>query len=276
VQGPEFDSFAFLVAQTQGSGGLLPGPPISAKRTRKARHLPPLSPNVDRFSLHKSYCTPGERTSPGAGTTRRSVRASVRRPPPSPRRAAGEPYVRVNQEARKGLSFPSERVFVRAILLHFPINRSTRRETVPYAGAIQAAGRTPTQVQAEIVKALANLAIRPQAEAQNISLISVLGEVNKADRFPAQPASERHNTRWGHAPRAASIARNGGFSPDSNRSSGPVCAASAGITQRRDANCRQICGGWSQEPLRRPHVRHPARCERFDSSIPTRKPDRRR
>jgi polysaccharide export outer membrane protein len=66
--------------------------------------------------------------------------------------------------------------------------------SVPYAGAIRAAGRTPTQVQAEIVERIKNRAIEPQAvvalQNQNTSLISVLGEVNTPNRFPALPAGE--------------------------------------------------------------------------------------
>ena len=66
--------------------------------------------------------------------------------------------------------------------------------SVPYAGAIRAAGRTPSEVQQEIVAAIKNRAIDPQAvvalTTQNTSLISVLGEVNLPARFPAQPAGE--------------------------------------------------------------------------------------
>jgi polysaccharide export outer membrane protein len=66
--------------------------------------------------------------------------------------------------------------------------------SVPYAGAIRAAGKTPTEVQREIVAAIKNRAIDPQAvvalATQNTSLISVLGEVNTPNRFPAQPAGE--------------------------------------------------------------------------------------
>jgi polysaccharide export outer membrane protein len=67
--------------------------------------------------------------------------------------------------------------------------------TVPYAGPIKAAGRTPTQVEEEIVNAIKSRAIDPQAvvalATQNTSLISVLGEVNLPSRFPAFPAGER-------------------------------------------------------------------------------------
>ncbi len=67
--------------------------------------------------------------------------------------------------------------------------------TVPYAGEIHAAGKTPTQVQNEIIAALRNRAIQPQVivsvATQNTSLISVLGAVNQPNRFPAQQAGER-------------------------------------------------------------------------------------
>jgi polysaccharide biosynthesis/export protein len=67
--------------------------------------------------------------------------------------------------------------------------------SVPYAGLIRAAGRTPSQVQQSIVDAIKNRAIDPQAvvalATQNTSLISVLGEVNLPNRIAAQPAGER-------------------------------------------------------------------------------------
>jgi polysaccharide biosynthesis/export protein len=67
--------------------------------------------------------------------------------------------------------------------------------SVPYAGPIRAAKRTPKQVQDEIVEKLKNRAIEPQAVVslvdQQTSLISVLGEVTKPSRFPAHHAGER-------------------------------------------------------------------------------------
>jgi polysaccharide biosynthesis/export protein len=66
--------------------------------------------------------------------------------------------------------------------------------SVPYAGAVRAAGKTPSEVQKTIVSTIKNRAIDPQAvvalATQNTSLISVLGEVNTPNRFPAQPAGE--------------------------------------------------------------------------------------
>lgn len=66
---------------------------------------------------------------------------------------------------------------------------------VPYAGAILAKGRTPAEIQRSIVDALKNRAIEPQVVVslvdQHTSLISVLGDVRAAGRFPASPSGER-------------------------------------------------------------------------------------
>jgi polysaccharide export outer membrane protein len=67
--------------------------------------------------------------------------------------------------------------------------------SVPYAGTVRAAGRSPVEVQNAIVGAIKNRAIEPQAVvalvAQNTSLISVLGDVRAPGRFPANAAGER-------------------------------------------------------------------------------------
>ena len=70
--------------------------------------------------------------------------------------------------------------------------------SVPYAGLVPTAGKTPAEVQQEIVKRIRNRAIEPQVVValvtQNTSLITVVGEVNTAftpsGRIPAQPAGE--------------------------------------------------------------------------------------
>ena len=66
--------------------------------------------------------------------------------------------------------------------------------TIPYAGKIRAAGRTPVQVQDAIVDALKNRAIEPQVVVsivnQNSSLITVLGDVGTPSRFPANYNAE--------------------------------------------------------------------------------------
>ena len=67
--------------------------------------------------------------------------------------------------------------------------------TVPYAGSVVAKGRTPAEIQHAIVDSLKNCAIEPQAVVslinQQTSLISVLGDVRAAGRFPASPSGER-------------------------------------------------------------------------------------
>jgi polysaccharide biosynthesis/export protein len=69
--------------------------------------------------------------------------------------------------------------------------------SVPYAGAIRAAGRTNVQVQTDIIDRIKNRAIEPQAAVtltqQRTSLISVMGEVNTPVRFgvPAAGAGDR-------------------------------------------------------------------------------------
>ena len=66
---------------------------------------------------------------------------------------------------------------------------------VPYAGEVRAKGRTPAEIQADIVNALKARALEPQVVValakQNTSLISVLGDVRQAGRFPASPSGER-------------------------------------------------------------------------------------
>jgi polysaccharide biosynthesis/export protein len=66
--------------------------------------------------------------------------------------------------------------------------------SVPYAGIIHAKGRTQVELQQAIVDALKNRAIEPQVVVslvdQRTSLISVLGEVNKPARFPANMEAE--------------------------------------------------------------------------------------
>jgi polysaccharide export outer membrane protein len=67
--------------------------------------------------------------------------------------------------------------------------------TVPYAGAIQAKGRTVVEVQKTIANSLKDRAIEPQAVValvdQRATSVSVLGEVNTSSRFPVNASGER-------------------------------------------------------------------------------------
>jgi polysaccharide export outer membrane protein len=120
-----------------------------------------------------------------------------RRPPPEIKFGIGDVVsVSIFEAAAGGLFIPSE-AGVRpgnfVTLPNQPVDTSGNL-SVPYAGAIRAMGKTPTEVQEAIVDKIKNRAIEPQAIValvnQNTSLISVLGDVNTPNRFPALPAGE--------------------------------------------------------------------------------------
>lgn len=105
--------------------------------------------------------------------------------------------ITIFEAAAGGLFIPSEAGVRPGNFITLPNQAvdSAGNITVPYAGAIKAAGQTPSQVQQAIVNALKNRAIEPQAVValvdQRTSLISVLGEVNLPQRVPANASSER-------------------------------------------------------------------------------------
>jgi polysaccharide biosynthesis/export protein len=125
-----------------------------------------------------------------------------RRPPPEVKFGIGDVVsVTIFEAAAGGLFIPSE-AGVRPgnfiTLPNQPID-TAGNITVPYAGAVRAAGRTPSQVQQDIVDRIKDRAIEPQAVValvtQNTSLITVIGEINTAftsstGRVPAQPSGE--------------------------------------------------------------------------------------
>jgi polysaccharide biosynthesis/export protein len=101
------------------------------------------------------------------------------------------------EAAAGGLFFPLEGGLRNGNFLTLPnqIVDDKGTITVPYAGAIRARGRTAQEIQAAIVDALKGRALEPQAvvtvvERRN-AMISVLGEVNTAVRYPANVAGER-------------------------------------------------------------------------------------
>jgi polysaccharide biosynthesis/export protein len=126
-----------------------------------------------------------------------------KRPPPEIKFGIGDVVsVTIFEAAAGGLFIPIE-AGVRpgnfVTLPNQPID-TNGNITVPYAGAVRAAGKTPTQVQTAIVNAVKNRAIEPQVivalATQNTSLISVFGEVNGSGsavggRVPAMPGGER-------------------------------------------------------------------------------------
>jgi len=105
--------------------------------------------------------------------------------------------VSVFEAAAGGLFIPAEASVRPGNFIALP-NQSVDSQgniTVPYAGPIQAKGRTAAEVQAAIVEALKNRAIDPQAVVtlveQRTSLISILGEVNNPARLAASAAGEK-------------------------------------------------------------------------------------
>jgi polysaccharide export outer membrane protein len=120
-----------------------------------------------------------------------------RRPPREIKFGIGDVVsVTIFEAAAGGLFIPAEASVRPGNFVNLPNqNIDTKGNiSVPYAGAIRAAGRTPSEVQDAIVDALRNRAIEPQAVValidQRTSLISVLGDVNTPNRFPANAAGE--------------------------------------------------------------------------------------
>ncbi|MET4278142.1 MULTISPECIES: polysaccharide biosynthesis/export family protein [unclassified Bradyrhizobium] len=120
------------------------------------------------------------------------------RPPPSIKFGIGDVVaVSIFEAAAGGLFIPAEAGVRPGNFVALPNQNvdSAGFITVPYAGAVKAAGRTPSEIQQDIVKAIGNRAIEPQVVVslvtQNTSLISVLGEVNLPTRLTANAAGER-------------------------------------------------------------------------------------
>jgi polysaccharide export outer membrane protein len=123
------------------------------------------------------------------------------RPPPEIRFGIGDVLgVTIFEAAAGGLFIPAE-AGVRpgnfVTLPNQPID-TKGMISVPYAGLVPAAGKTPSEVEQIIVDRIKNRAIEPQVvvalATQNTSLISVFGEINASvvtGRLPAQPAGER-------------------------------------------------------------------------------------
>lgn len=131
-------------------------------------------------------------------TPRLSTAFANRTPPKSFRFGIGDIVsVTVFEAAAGGLFIPAEASVRPGNFVVIP-NQAVDdggNITVPYAGAIKANGRTPSEVQRAIVDALKNRAIEPQVVVsvveQRTSLISVLGDVRASGRFPASPSGER-------------------------------------------------------------------------------------
>jgi polysaccharide export outer membrane protein len=121
-----------------------------------------------------------------------------RRPPPTIKFGIGDVVsVTIFEAAAGGLFIPSEAGVRPGNFVQIPNQSvdSSGNITVPYAGAVRAQGRTPSEVQQDIIRSIGNRAIEPQAVValtdQRTSLISVLGDVNLPSRLQANAAGER-------------------------------------------------------------------------------------
>src|ERR1700722_13184831 len=126
------------------------------------------------------------------------------RPPPEIRFGIGDVVgVTIFEAAAGGLFIPAEASVRPGNFVTIPNQPVDTKGyiSVPYAGLVPTAGKTPAQVEKEIVDRIKNRAIEPQAVValvtQNSSLITVIGEINSTftasptGRLPAQPAGER-------------------------------------------------------------------------------------
>jgi len=124
------------------------------------------------------------------------------RPPPEIKFGIGDVVsVTIFEAAAGGLFIPSEAGVRPGNFVTLPNQPIDTKGyiSVPYAGLVPAAGKTPSDVEKEIVNRVKDRAIEPQAVValvtQNTSLVTVVGEVNTAftpsGRIPAQPAGER-------------------------------------------------------------------------------------
>jgi polysaccharide biosynthesis/export protein len=126
-----------------------------------------------------------------------------RRPPPEIRFGIGDVIsVSIFEAAAGGLFIPSEAGVRPGNFVTLPNQPVDTKGmiSVPYAGLVPTAGKTPAEVQQEIVARIKNRAIEPQAVVAlvtpNSSLITVIGEINSTitsptGRVPAQPSGER-------------------------------------------------------------------------------------
>jgi polysaccharide export outer membrane protein len=124
-----------------------------------------------------------------------------RRPPPEIKFGIGDVIsVTIFEAAAGGLFIPSEAGVRPGNFVTLPNQPVDTKGfiSVPYAGLVPTNGKTPSQVEQEIVDRIRNRAIEPQVVValvtQNTSLVTVIGEVNSQNtpsgRLPAVPAGE--------------------------------------------------------------------------------------
>jgi polysaccharide biosynthesis/export protein len=125
------------------------------------------------------------------------------RPPPEIKFGIGDVVsVSIFEAAAGGLFIPAEASVRPGNFVTLPNQPIDTKGyiSVPYAGLVPTAGKTPAEVEQEVVNRIKNRAIEPQVVValvtQNTSLITVIGEINnlitsQTGRIPAQPSGER-------------------------------------------------------------------------------------
>ena len=125
------------------------------------------------------------------------------RPPPEIKFGIGDVIgVSIFEAAAGGLFIPAEASVRPGNFVTLPNQPVDTKGyiSIPYAGLVPTAGKTPAEVEQEIVNRIKNRAIEPQVvvalQIQNTSLITVIGETNNlitstTGRIPAQPSGER-------------------------------------------------------------------------------------
>lgn len=134
----------------------------------------------------------------GPGSFFRSF-GSRRGPPGAIRVGVGDVVqVSIFESSAGGLFIPAEAGARPGNFVTFPPQMVDRGGTisVPFAGQVQASGRSLTEIQKEIEARLAKRAVEPQAivslAEQNASEVAVVGEgVNAANKFKIRPNGER-------------------------------------------------------------------------------------
>lgn len=121
-----------------------------------------------------------------------------RGPAPAIRVGVGDVVqVTVFESQAGGLFIPAEAGVRPGNFVTFPEQSVDHRGniTVPYAGSVRASGRTPPEIEAEIVSRLADKAIEPQVTVsvvqQNATSATVVGEVNTPGRLPINQSGDR-------------------------------------------------------------------------------------
>jgi polysaccharide biosynthesis/export protein len=164
------------------------------------------TPDPDRVQYALVKLTPKVVDILTQNVPRLSTAFADRRPPQDIKFGVGDIVsVTIFEAAAGGLFIPAESGARPGNFITLPNQavESNGSISVPYVGSVQVRGRTPFEVQQTITDELKKRAIEPQVTVsvveQRSSMVSVLGEVNRADRFPVSQGGERLLDAIAHA-----------------------------------------------------------------------------